>query len=85
MPSIDAVVAAADGLHARPAALFAQAVNQTGRKIMISKAGGEPVDAASMLSLMTLGAVRNDTVTLSCDDPDSEPALEQLKQVLETE
>lgn len=85
MPTMDAVIAAADGLHARPAALFAQAVSQTGRRVQICKPGAEPVDAASLLSLMTLGAVRGDTVTLSCDDEDAESTLAELKQVLETE
>ncbi len=50
------------GLHARPAALFAKAVAGTGVPVQISKDGQPPVNARSLLSLLTLGAGHGDLV-----------------------
>ena len=44
------------GLHARPASLFAKAVKDAGVPVQIAKDGKPPVNAASLLSLLTLGA-----------------------------
>ncbi len=53
MPAQKAVVRAAVGLHARPAAVFVRAVTQTGLPVTISKAGRPGVDARSLLEVMT--------------------------------
>jgi phosphocarrier protein HPr len=53
------------GLHARPASLFAKAVN-----------------AASLLSLLTLGAEFGDEVTLSAEGEGAETALDELAEML---
>ena len=37
------------GLHARPASLFIEAVRRTGVAVKISKPGGTPLDATSIL------------------------------------
>ena len=52
------------GLHARPASLFAKAVlRRPGVPVQIAKDGKPPVNAASKLSLLTLGAEFGDSVT----------------------
>ncbi|MDO5721875.1 MAG: HPr family phosphocarrier protein [Actinomycetaceae bacterium] len=84
MSSVEAVVAASEGLHARPAALFAQAVSATGETVMISKPGAEAVDASSVLALMTLGAKQGETVVLTCEAQDGEKILASLKEMLQT-
>ncbi|WP_026554914.1 HPr family phosphocarrier protein [Arthrobacter sp. 35W] len=48
-----ATVGAAVGLHARPAAVFVRAVNQTGLPVTLAKGGCEAVDARSLLAVMT--------------------------------
>lgn len=48
-----ATVAASVGLHARPAAVFVRAVHHTGLPITLAKAGGSPIDARSLLEVMT--------------------------------
>ncbi|WP_255768985.1 HPr family phosphocarrier protein [Pseudarthrobacter sulfonivorans] len=48
-----AVVSAAIGLHARPAAEFVRAVTATGLPVTIRKAGIQGVDARSLLEVMT--------------------------------
>ncbi|WP_457974731.1 HPr family phosphocarrier protein [Arthrobacter sp. D1-17] len=52
MPVRKAIVTAAIGLHARPAAEFVRAVNETGLPVTISKAGSDAVDARSLLEVM---------------------------------
>jgi phosphocarrier protein len=76
------------GLHARPAAIFAEAAGNTGIEVTIAKEG-EPLedamDASSILSLMSLGAEYGEKVILRADGPGAEEALDQLVTVLETD
>ncbi|MCD4851002.1 HPr family phosphocarrier protein [Arthrobacter sp. AK01] len=53
MPEQKAFVAAEIGLHARAAAVFVRAVTETGMPVTIRKQGGQPVDARSLLEVMT--------------------------------
>ena len=52
LPTHKAVVTAAVGLHARPAAVFVRAVTDTGLPVTIAKAGISGVDARSLLQVM---------------------------------
>jgi len=83
-----ATIASSVGLHARPAAIFAEAAAGLDLEVTISLAG-EPaedaVDAASILSLMGLGAAHGDVVVLRAEGPGAERALERLAQLLETD
>lgn len=82
MPSIEATVHAAEGLHARPASLFVQAAKAVGVPVMISKDGSDPVSASSMLRVLTLGAKCGDVVTLSAEGEGADEALAALAKVL---
>ncbi|MDR6987213.1 phosphocarrier protein [Paenarthrobacter nitroguajacolicus] len=53
MPEQRAFVAAEIGLHARAAAVFVRAVTETGLPVTIRKQDGRPVDARSLLEVMT--------------------------------
>ncbi|WP_426999156.1 HPr family phosphocarrier protein [Pseudarthrobacter sp. N5] len=53
MPVRKAIVWASIGLHARPAAKFVRAVTESGLPVTIRKAGRDPVDARSLLEVMT--------------------------------
>ena len=53
MPVRKAIVTAAIGLHARPAAEFVRAVTDSGLPVTIAKAGIDAVDARSLLEVMT--------------------------------
>ncbi|MGF0115229.1 HPr family phosphocarrier protein [Promicromonospora sp. Marseille-Q5078] len=81
------VVAITEGLHARPAALFAQKAGQQPVPVKIAKAGGDAVDAASILGIMTLGAGAGDEVVLRTDDDgdDATAALDALVEFLSQE
>ncbi|MPY79948.1 MAG: HPr family phosphocarrier protein [Actinophytocola sp.] len=72
------------GLHARPAAAFAKAAAAVPLAVTIRKDGKDPVDAASVLGLMTLGAEHGDEVVLAADGAGADAALDQLAAVLAT-
>jgi phosphocarrier protein len=78
------VVAISEGLHARPAALFAQTAGRQPVPVRIAKPGRAPVDASSILGLMTLGADAGDEVVLSTesDDAEASAALDALSELL---
>jgi phosphocarrier protein len=68
MPSKTVTVGSSVGLHARPAALIAEAVGKAGVPVTLAGPGGTPVDAGSPLMIMTLGAKQGTEVTVSTDD-----------------
>ena len=68
MPSQTVTVGSAVGLHARPAALIAEAVSKSGVPVTLATPGGNPVDAGSPLMIMTLGAKSGTDVTVTSDD-----------------
>ena len=80
-----AVIASRVGLHARPASIFIAAVREQGMPVTIAAAGGDPLPASSILSLLSLGASHGDTVTLRAEGEGAEEALEKLAAVLETD
>lgn len=82
MPTRNVTIASRVGLHARPASLFVQAAAATGLPVTIAKEGGKPVDARSILGIMTLGAKYGDTVTLTAEGEGAEAALEGLAELL---
>ncbi|MBD7994962.1 PTS-dependent dihydroxyacetone kinase phosphotransferase subunit DhaM [Arthrobacter sp. Sa2CUA1] len=61
------------GLHARPAAVVAQAMADLDADITING-----VDGKSVMMLMTLGLKAGDTLTVSAHGPDAERAVEML-------
>lgn len=68
MPSKTVVVGSAVGLHARPAAIIAEAAEKFDDEITLAVAGEEPVDAASAMLIMTLGAEKGVEVTVQSDN-----------------
>lgn len=70
MPSKTVTVGSAVGLHARPAALIAEAVVNAGVSVTLALDGGEPVDAGSALMIMTLDAGNGARVTVESEDAD---------------
>ena len=82
MPSNTVAVGSAIGLHARPAALIAQAATELGVPVTLSMDGDEPVDAGSALMIMTLGAGHGDQVTVESDD---EAALARITELVQAD
>jgi phosphocarrier protein len=72
MAERQATVASSSGLHARPAKLFVQAVQQTGVPVTIAVEGGPDLNAGSILTLMGLGATQGTVVTLKAEGEGAE-------------
>ena len=82
MATREVSIASSVGLHARSASLFVQAATATGLPVTIAKAGGNPVDARSILMVMALGAKHGEVVTLSAEGEGAEAALDSLVALL---
>ncbi|MBT1003322.1 HPr family phosphocarrier protein [Paenarthrobacter sp. DKR-5] len=88
MPERKVTVASRVGLHARPAAIFAEAAAEQPVEVTIAMDGApedEAMDASSILSLMSLGASHGDVVVLRADGAGADQALDALVKVLETD
>ncbi|HEY8980442.1 MAG TPA: HPr family phosphocarrier protein [Streptomyces sp.] len=72
----------AEGLHARPASVFVRAAAAAGVPLTIAKEGGSPVNAASMLSVLGLGAKAGEQVVLASDAEGADTALDRLAKLV---
>jgi len=83
MASKTVIVGSAVGLHARPASIIAKAAEAYDDEILLSTPDGdEPVDAASSLMIMTLGAEKGATVTVESDNA---AAVEEIAALIEAD
>ncbi len=73
------------GLHARPASMFAKAVANAGVPVQIAKDGQPPVNARSLLNVLTLGVKYGELVTLYAEGEGADAALDELAAMLERE
>ena len=69
------------GLHARPAALFAQVANRFKSIIRVRK-GRRKVDGKSIMGLLTLAASRGTTIEVTTQGADAEDAMHALEQLI---
>ncbi|QRV01903.1 HPr family phosphocarrier protein [Arcanobacterium phocisimile] len=84
MISRTVTVASAVGLHARPAALLAEAAEATGVEFTLTL-DGEEADAASVLDIMSLGAEHGDEIIISTEDDSATEALDKLAGLISTD
>ncbi|MBF4461612.1 MULTISPECIES: HPr family phosphocarrier protein [unclassified Rathayibacter] len=78
-------VASSKGLHARPASLFSQAAAKSGQKVLVAKGDATPVNAASILGIISLGIEHGDELTVSVEGDNEEAVLEELSTFLTTD
>ncbi len=78
-------IGSAVGLHARPAAAFVKAAASFGLPVTIAKPGRDPVNAASILSVLGLGADHGDEVVIAAVGDGAEDALDRLADLLAAE
>ena len=71
------------GLHARPATAFTQLAAKYASKVTIA-ANGKTADAKSILTVLTLGATKGTSFTLTADGADEDDALAALSEFLTT-
>ena len=86
MTSVRLVVRNPSGLHARPAALFVRTCGQFGAKVTVSNpaTGKGPVDANSILSVLTLGVSTGNEIEVSADGDDADAALAAIREAVES-
>ena len=72
------------GLHARPAALFAQAAGRFSSTVRVLK-GSQQADAGSVLALMLLAAGQGTEVTIEAEGEDEEAAVTALAAMLQSD
>ncbi|MGK5448115.1 HPr family phosphocarrier protein [Streptomyces radiopugnans] len=71
-----------EGLHARPAAVFVRAVTSSGVPVTVARPDGEPVNAASMLSVLGLGVEGGQEIVLASAAEDAGTALDRLAKLV---
>ena len=77
MPSKSVIVGSAEGLHARPAGIIAEAAEKYDDDIVITF-GDEEADADSAMLIMALGAEKGAEVTVSGDYADAVAEIARL-------
>jgi phosphocarrier protein len=77
-------VVPADGLHARPAALFVEEANEHDAEVEVGPVDGDLVSAGSMIAVTSLGVAEGDDVRLVAEGDDATAALDALEAVLTT-
>jgi phosphocarrier protein len=86
MPERTVTVASKVGLHARPAAVFVKKASELPVPVTLSKDGGRPVNAKSMLAVMSLDVRWGERVTLAAAECDGAvEAVAELARLLETD
>ena len=83
MPERKVKVGSSVGLHARPATIFTQAAAKQSVKVTIAKAGGNAVDARSVLFVLGLDVRGGDEVVLAAEGEGAEAALDELEALLQ--
>jgi phosphocarrier protein HPr len=83
VPERKVKVGSSVGLHARPATIFTQAASKQPVKVTIAKAGGNAVDARSVLFVLGLDVRGGDEVVLTAEGDGAEAALDELEALLQ--
>lgn len=86
MTSIELQVTNASGLHARPAAQFVETASRFRARVTLENldAGRGPVDAKSILFVLTAGVVQGQRIRISADGPDEDDAVRALSDAVAT-
>lgn len=78
------VVRSAYGLHARPAARFAQLAAEFGCDVELGRLGGDEwVNGASVLSILSLAASQGTTLVIRAQGALARDAVKELGAILE--
>ncbi len=83
MPQItkEIIVKNAQGLHARPAALFVQIASRYNSEVTIQK-DNERVNGKSIMGLLTLGVQPGVKIILEIDGEDADKVIVELEELL---
>lgn len=83
MPKIEKEITImnAQGLHARPAAMFVQIASKYDSRITVKK-DKETINGKSIMGILMLGAQNKAKITLIVEGEDAEKALAELEEFL---
>ena len=73
----DLLIVNRKGLHARATAKFVQCIENYQADVTVTR-GGETVGGQSIMGILTLGAGRGTTITVSATGPEAAAAIEAL-------
>lgn len=82
MHTVELILTNESGLHARPASLFVQEAGKYQSDIVIIKEGKE-YNGKSIIGILSMGAVKEDRITLLIDGEDEKEAGEGLSRLIE--
>jgi phosphotransferase system HPr (HPr) family protein len=71
----------AQGLHARPAALFVQTANKFDSNITV-KRDSEKVNGKSIMGILMLGAEKGSEIEIEADGDDAQAAVTELEKLI---
>jgi phosphocarrier protein HPr len=77
------VIRNSQGLHARPADMFARLARQFQSRIELVREGRR-VEASSIMDLLTLGAAQGTELVLEAEGDDAQEAVEALAKLVES-
>jgi len=77
------VITNSQGLHARPADMFARLARQFQSRIELVR-NDRRVEASSIIDLLTLGAAQGTELILEAEGDDAEAAVEALAKLVES-
>ncbi len=69
------------GLHARLAAKFISISNKYDSDILVEKEGKE-YNGKSLISIMSMGAIKGETITIKAEGDDGKEAIDKLTELL---
>ena len=69
------------GLHARPAAMFVRISSRYRSEVWVEKEG-EQINGKSIMGLMMLAAGQGSKLTIRCEGPDADKAMEELEELI---
>ena len=79
--SLEVVLGAGHGLHARPATLLVEKARSYRSQVAIA-AGGREADCKSILEVLSCGCTAGTTITVKACGPDSQEAVAALAELL---
>lgn len=78
MVSAEVLVTNPTGLHARPASEFTRCAAKFQSKVTVCKVGGQPVNAKSMIMVLSQSIVKDTRITITAVGEDEKEAVEAL-------
>lgn len=86
MTTVRLVVRNPSGLHARPAALFVRTAGRFASRISVANPAADkgPVDAKSILSVLTLGVSSGTEIDVAAEGEDADAAIAAIREAVES-